>query len=678
MTLTADTLKEPSRTKHAASLAERALTIPAWSDANLLIPRGSGMTQHDSTVTPYWSYWHYLVRCRTTGESPENDCAVERITLITGTQVGKTYGFLVPTLAWLCAVWPRDIGVVLPSHDSAKAFSKEKLHKSFEKSERLANLLPKGMADQARRLGAKAWLLDDNSIFYLNGAVALDLRSRDLPDILNDEFDALPTNVEKQGSPISLLSDRQKSYPADRIMVQITTPTTVNGLGWSQLVSASHARLVIACIACGAHNWLDPDQLESTKPNAMPDEIAQFDLAVWRCKMCKHGHTTDERDKQVKLASSYRGGPTFTAVGGWVPGVWEQNAEGVGTWTPAAKIDDKGRYINVAPIQGLHRSGWLNSLYSRFITCGQFLADDLRTRKSSPEDRQTHVNGWRAEPFVARADSTNAADIASVILQGASSYLHGQGPAPAWRLVITVDQQGEYVEKSWFPYVVRMWQADGSSFLIEAGRVDGFTALTNLCKRSWVCGGKARMMDAVGIDTANGIMIRPIRQWCAQDPNRRISIAGSGTMASDTPWSEMRPSAKNHMRMCGLPIVYYYNSNLFRDDLFEHIRRAAGRPAWNLPADAPDFYQASLVSEERIPQDAVIRGRPVRRLIWIPRTWTDPQGGVHVRKDNHWWDCEVEQVALVAILGWIRVPTAGAPVTAQAFVSAITSKGRRQ
>ena len=104
-----------ARRERANTEEETALPIQVWADRNIMLPRGSGMTPHDSNWTPYWQHWLEIVRRRIASEpNATGDHLVETIDLVTGTQVGKTQGFLLVILAWIAALFPRDTAVVLP------------------------------------------------------------------------------------------------------------------------------------------------------------------------------------------------------------------------------------------------------------------------------------------------------------------------------------------------------------------------------------------------------------------------------------------------------------------------------------------------------------------------------------------------------------------------------------
>lgn len=648
-TADAATIAGPAIAARAAARDERLMSIGEWADEHLMIPRGTGAIRHRSDLVPYWRRWHRGVQDRILGTGTFAD--VEHLTIVAATQVAKTFGFIVPSLAWMTALHPADVGVILPGDTTRRRWMNDKLQPAFEKSPRLAGLLPSRGTDRDKRLGPKAWKLDNCTIYGKNGAVALELRMDDLPRLISDEFGALPMNVDGQGSPLVLAGDRQKTFPLERIHAKISTPDDVNGLAWSQLCVGTHERLYVACLKCPGNYWLDDLLLESTRQNASIDDFALLDCAVHRCPHCGRKHTSDERDTQVRAACvADDAGP----AGGWILGEWKMKPDGTDTWTPAAIFHDNGRLKSAAKPVGIHHSGWLNALYSPFITCGRYMAASREADEGSIEIRQAFCNGWRALPWQPLSDSVRHEHLALIEVADLAGYQLGRSPAPAAHLVLTLDQQGVEYEHSWFPWVLRAWSDTGESWLVDCGKAMNWAEAELLCARTWRIGTEDRKADAIAMDTANGMMIRHIREWCRKEPARRLSLAGSGTMDPATPWSEIRLNQKNQKHLHGLPVVYYFNAHYFRDELYERIRGAAHVPPWHRPADAPDWYLDSLTSEERSQQTALIRGRRITRSVWAPRQFRDQRGVLHVRKDNHWWDAEVINLALVSIKGWTR------------------------
>jgi phage terminase large subunit GpA-like protein len=657
-----------------AALAERGTSIPSWAEQTLILPTGAGPRPYRAARTPYWSHWLRLFAGRVAEAAP----VVDQITLVTGAQVGKTLGLLAPAFAWTVAVWPQDVAIYLPSHDALKDFVKHKLTSVFRLSPRMAPLLPGDLDEDGRKVGAKAWPLPRCTGYFLHGAVALDLRRRDLPVILSDEFDALPLDVDGEGSPVELMRARQTTFPHTRMLLQITTPTTVDGLGWQQLCAGTHERLLVACLGCGAHDYLDDRHLVAVSDDLHLDQLQTDDAAHWRCPRCGRDHTSDERDRLVAAACA---APLWTAAGGWVPGHWAPDQDGgPGTWTPDATVDAAGRITAVtAPAHRRHRSGWMNSLYSSSVTLGQYLAEMLAAERGDEGTRKAFCNNRRALPYHPKVQAVTA-DTLPAVVRIADGYQLGQLPWQADRVVIGCDQQGDYAEKSWFPYIVRAWRG-ADSWLLDTGREDGFGGLTRLMARQWPVGGVPRSADAIALDSANGPMQRTLRQWCAQDPAHRFSLIGSGSMSPGQPYAFFdADTPQRRLSLQGLPRGYVINSTWWADQVWSLMQtepdgQERQRPRWELPPDAPRFYLDSLQANERIVEPVTVRGRREVRTRWQPKAITLPTGEVRILHQDHWWDAEKLALALVSILGW-NAPPAPTPATADDLLAAYGGAAR--
>ena len=637
------------RASRSWDASEADQPIGEWLEQHYIHPRGNGPTRHRTALTPYWGHWLDIAQARIQGRELDHDPyahRTEQIWLTTGNQLGKTLAFLMALWAWVMAVSPRACGIVYPQLSAIKKAQKSRAKPILELSDRLRDLVPGTAAERDRRLGLTMWELRSAITHWINGGTSGDTRTQDLPLVLLDEYDLLAHDLDGQGSAIKQLLDRQKTYPHSKLAIGVTTPTWVSGHGWQRLHGGSHERLMIACPACGAHDYLRDEQLWHPD-DATPDEIAVDDLGRYVCRHCDHHATTAEIRLAVAQACET---PGWSAAGGYCGGAWEPDDHGIGggIWTPIADTDTRTGTLLPAPIRTAIRSGHLSSLYSPFLTLGDYVADQIRADRTSEEERVAHLNGWAGLPAAPRRDSLDQRDLIDSPAVG--DYPYRECPIVPAMLVAFFDQQGNTPDRAWFPYVVRAYDKAGNSWKIEADKASSWTDLEAILKRRWICGGQPRGIDICGMDAANGNMIRTVRSWCARDPRRRISLALSGTLAPDHPYSWEQLGPKNAGKLCGLPVVYTANAHLFRDELLETIRGTEGRPAWHIPSDAPAYYMASLQSEERIPGKRLVRGRMTECLIWQPRVTTLPDGRQVQRSDNHWWDCEVCLIALMTIL----------------------------
>lgn len=179
--------------------------------------------------------------------SPYSD--VEEVVLMWGAQVGKT---TVGT-NWIGAtvdMQPGPLMLVQPTLDMAKRFSRQRMVPMIEESPRLKARV----ADNRSRDDANTMLLKEfaGGFMAITGAnSAAGLRSMPIRDIMFDEIDAYPLDVDGEGDPIALAEARQSTF-ARRKRLKTSTPTTK---GFSRIEDAFLAGdqryYEIACPHCG-------------------------------------------------------------------------------------------------------------------------------------------------------------------------------------------------------------------------------------------------------------------------------------------------------------------------------------------------------------------------------------------------------------------------------------------
>lgn len=645
-----------------AQFLARALATPppadCWSwnrDHGRLSARDSsipGPWRHD--LVSHLRHWHNLASARRGVAVPGVDQyarLVEQIWLIAGTQSMKTRSVLYAMLGYLVDQHPAPKGLILPRLKDFKRVLKNRVRPFFEETPRLARHLPRSVSKTKSDVTLEQWYLDTCTIYMLCGELADDLRSFPICDVLFDEFDLLPLNVEEQGDPIDLALDRQKTFPGRKLAVGVTTPTTVDGHGWRRLCSGSHERLLIRCPECGADQELHWSRLRAPD-DATAEQVKVRRLATWECAYCPHEIADDwteagrsTKDRLVAEAA---------ARGSWVPGRWKIDAHNpTGIWTPAAIFDERHQLVSVPPPETPVRSGHLSTLYSPFTSLSEFKAHELAAFSRGNDDQQTaHINGWRCEPIIRQLIAPPTIEVLAEVT-GRYGYTRGTAPEGPLHLALIADQQGNSRDTAWFPWEVRGYRP-GESWLIDCGQVKGYDALRQLGQRKWVVGRQALPIAVEALDGNNGTMRVPNQEWAAADPKRRFLL--HGRRWPDFLWRERvagEKREKRNQRMVSGARAYLFHANAYKTELDGMMRGKEGSKLWNLPDDCPDFYRASLTAEEQQEREERIPGQGKRKvLVWEPRSVHDETGKIIIRTDNHWWDTAVMGLVVADILGW--------------------------
>ncbi len=650
----------------------RAEPLSTWALREIKLPEGESSAGPDTTTdrAGVFQRAQRIITARqlhtVVSETDPHAMLCEVLWLICAAQMGKTLNVIYAMAGWMARHFPAvPMALVWPSIDVRRMQLKGRLEPLFQESPELAKLMPDPEAElYSRRIGDRLWRLNNGArMRLLVGNIANDCRSNPMAKIGLDEFDALEQDVGHQGNPIKLLVDRQRTFGADRMTTGVTTPSTVDGHGWSRLCDGTHERLIILCDRCGGADWLNPDQLVATDGIDDPKLIRARDAAQWVCRWCQTGHSTAAVRRMVRAAWE---------ADHWAAGLWEISDDHPrGLWTPALEQDGNGRTLGAWPIvEGIVRSQHLNLLYSPTYKIGEFLADERTALAGHEVDRQAHWNTARAEPwFPSAPDPVGDAGRDAIIVHARP---RAQVPLGAKWLVLIIDQQGNTEHLCWFPWVLRAFAPGGESWLVDCGKVDragtndqpgGWVAIETLCSRTWEgADGKPWTPHLCAMDNANGNMALRVRTWAAKEPSRRICVWGAPKLGHEEPFRVYVPGKRSKVPLPLGVRAYEINPTHWRDRLDERRRQLPGQVGWWLCDGPPAYYLRSLWdSEQRVLVQRRITGMGIRDVVaWQPTQQIDSHGNSSLRKDNHWWDCEVMGTAIAHIFGIDKTPTTSA------------------
>jgi hypothetical protein len=675
------TLSTPSDHKRLALslLAPSASSSPwDWAVEELIMPTGGRFQARRGEIM---RYWYKIFGARISGQPlPDDPLAhqVERLWLVLVAQLAKT----TTENAW--ALWtarhhPRKIAMFMKREKDLSLTRKSRLRPHIEQTRHLAELLPIGLEAREQALSANLYRIGGAELHFGIGQVPDDWRSQDYPLMFLDEFDVYPPEVGDQGDPIDLGLVRQRTYPHERLMVGLTTPSSITAHGWRRLCEGSHQRPLVTCHACGAAHWLDwrcivhrsacanapgGDDRDLGLIDYPPRVIRDEHLARWQCPYCGHGHDDRQvRARAVEAARSER----------WVAGTWDNpDTHPAGLWTPThAELDRHGRIQHINPPSSIFRSGWASALHSVDVSLSSFAESMVRAAQGTEGQRRTWTNTEANEPFIYTIEAPSVDEIDKHTLAG---YAHGSCPVTddGW-LMLFFDQQGNQRHLYWYPWVLRYFVPGGRSWLVAAGKADGDHTRDQLEDRLWPIGGHHRAADVIAIDGANPNFRQDAYLWAADDPHRRLVVRGDSRLQPGETWAEVTASRTHHRRISRPDTVreWRIHPHYWRSELHERIM---GRSpiGWHLPDDAPDYYRRSLTSEEpTLKTRRIVGGGHEEVIVWEPRITTKTNERINRRTDNHWWDGEANLLALANILG---IDAAATP-PAQAAAEADTPQG---
>lgn len=227
--------------------------------------------------------------------------AVEEVVLQWAAQTGKTT-VLLNFIGSSIANDPGPIMVVWPTNTVAKRNSRQRIAPLLNGSPQLASRVAANKSrDKANTTLLKEF---DGGILVIAGAnSAADLRSTPVRDLLLDEVDNFPLDVDGEGDPSKLAEARQTTY-ARRKRLRTSTPT-IKGFSRIEAAFAASDRcwLHVPCPHCGSFQRLE---LGLDKPHGLKWDKGGDGLPVAgsvRYVCAAHGCEIKEHHKRTMLAA---------------------------------------------------------------------------------------------------------------------------------------------------------------------------------------------------------------------------------------------------------------------------------------------------------------------------------------------------------------------------------------
>ena len=568
------------------------ISVCEWVERNIyLSPDQSSMPGRVSLErTPYL---REILECA-------NDDDVEEVTTVAGTQSGKT-SVLQFSMAYLADEQPGPAMWVAPIANLAREISEERMAPVFRDSPTLSRLIP----DSKRAIKATRFRLTTCTIHFAWATSASELASRPKRYLYFDETDKYPIDLGKEGNPIALGKERQRTFWSKKLY-RASTPTDHRGDIWRSYQRSSREKFLVPCPHCGHRQHLVFPQIkwpsaEGQTKEATAAEIKTGRLAWYECAECKG-----------RIEEAQR--MTMVARGSWCP-------EG-------CEVDSDGAIIGGRP-KFSHRGFWWNALYSPWLTFSDIAAEFLECQ-ADPEKYQNFVNSWLAELWVQASVKLIDSRMEDVKRQ----YFRGDIPHADVVLTTGVD-----VQKGHIYFVVRAWAENMESWLIDWGKLstqgeymgDMISFDHAVLQRDW------RTMDNRRVDVVGGFIDSKYRGdevfgWLrAQRPCMRASQGNHKGMSKPLIEEHWDPKKRGINTKHGLS-YWHIDTGYFKRWISNMF--ASDAPGWHVPQDVDDDYVKQFFSEHEVAVKGVRGARG-------EKVWEKRPG----KTDNHYWDCEVYALA---------------------------------
>lgn len=579
-------------------------TVVEWAEANLKLT--ARQTEHpgpfSTSVRPY------------TREPLEcwKDQGVNEVTLCWGSQTSKTTT-LMAGLAWLIDAEPSPALWLMPTENLARSFSKSRWLPMLEDSPVMVSHFP---ADRDKLTNLEQ-AFDRATLTFVGSNSPANLASRPVRVLVADEVDKFAKATDREADALDLAEQRLKAFSSSKLFLT-STPTTTDGRIWQRFLRGDQRRFYILCPHCKQPIRLEWRNVKWAEDSKTADGRWDFQRvrasARYECGLCQ-GHITDAQ-KVAALRS--------------------------GVWVPENK--------NALP--GV-RSYHLSSLYSpdRKCTWGH-LAVQFLEAKESLLGLQGFINGNLAEPWE-HQDAPRERE--EIVVSSADAV-----GAEAVKF-LTVDCQASSPH---FWFVVRAWNADGSSRTVDAGPLDTWQDVRDKQQAHGV--QDTHVVIDSGFD-APAVYSECLRYgrfhrrdgrvplWLGWMPSKGMPRRGwrNTKTGLDEPFFLRGIDPRvgdNAGRQGTLELKLLEFSTDTTKDILDRLRRGKVATRWEV-ADkvATAEYWRHLDCEQKVARLSSATGRTT--WTWLPRSSKWP---------NHLGDCEVMQVAAAIFHGKLRMTPADA------------------
>ena len=507
------------------------------------------------------------------------DPKVKKVSLCWGSQTAKTTTTYVG-LGWVIDRNPSPILWVWSNEKQARNFSNDRFLPFCEDSEALARHLPKTSDGKIDRDRASALRIefDRCSMNLIGGQSQRNVRNYPVSFLVLDEIDVIPEGIRKD------VMDRIKGRRSYKIF-QSSTPIEEGGI-WSEFLAGDQSKYFMPCPHCEEEipfEWkTGKTDYRLIYPDDAKNEDGSFDWhrikneTFYSCQSCK-GQIFDA-DKFRMLRK--------------------------GKWKPTAKGEPQVRSFH------------LSSLYSPTITFGEMMIRWLKAQDSIDGLKQ-FVTGWLAEPW--KDDLLNVTEEATHELAG--EYDRG-------------DMMGEFrlmgvdVQRTHFVWLVRGFDSDGTSYLIDHGYCPSYSELDEIFAR-YEC--SALVMDTgFGERTQENyeaIFRRRKKWWASKGWKTRTNPVN---IQAIDPFTGTGKAGRYKLRLL------HVDSTIFGGEILK--RRGKIVEGFQVYRE-PDRDYVKQINSKFIVESVTRTGE-------IKQEWRTKRHG-----QDHFFDCEVYILALSKVLG---------------------------
>lgn len=510
------------------------------------------------------------------------DPNVKQISLCWGSQTSKTTTIYVG-VGYTVDQKPSPVLMVYPTDAVVKTFSQDRLIPFFRETKCLRDRMPKtsvGKID-TDRITTHRLEFDRCSINLVGGGSRANVRNYPVSVLVLDEIDIIAESSRREAM------DRIKGRRNYKV-IQASTPLEETTGIWGEFQSGDQRRYMMPCPHClndisfewkiGDKFGIRYDREKGRTPDGynLPEVIKS---TFYYCQVCDK--PINDKQKQVMLSQ--------------------------GKWEPQAPT-------------GKHRSYHLSSLYSPTLTFADIMVKWIQAQ-DNVDGIKNFVQGWLAEPWKDEILNVSVERIQEL------EDDYDRGTIMGELRIMSVDVQRDH-----YYYIVRGFDRDGTSFLIDHAMVPTFADLDQAFE-TYQCHYGV-------IDTGYGDRAQEVyeqlflrrRTWTGIKGWQSMSVPYKVNLID--PFTGTGKQGKHQIKLVHLDVT------VWQGEL--GARRAGKTKGWKLYKEPDILYLKQLSSKWQ--------HESVNKKGQVKVEWRTKSGA-----GDHYWDCETYALAFSKLVGFGRV-----------------------
>lgn len=480
----------------------------------------------------------------------------EEIVFAKCTQIGGTEVVL-NLLGYITMQDPSPTMIVYPTDTLGESTTMNRVFPVFKESSALRRKV------NYRNSSRNEIQLDNMFIAIAGSNSPSGLASKPIRYLFLDEIDKYPPASKKEADPISLATERTKTF-RNRKIYKTSTPTLRTGQIWKALEACDIERhYFVPCPHCKEFIELKFKQLTWPQKEEGISDAERAEQAEYVCQKC--GCIITDADKSKMLQA--------------------------GEWRDVRKDTPFAKKIGF----------WINTLYSPFVRFSE-VALEFMESKGDPEKMQNFTNSWLAEPW----EETKLKTSADMVLERQTDT--PEWVLPPWTKLVT---GGVDVQETSLYWSIRAFGDFMTSQNVAHGQALSFEEVEKIMSYELQRPDGIKLMTQLAL-IDSGDQTDAVYEFCYYNQEWALPCKGTDTRMSHYTISTVN---KTGSIANGMKLVLV-DGGKYKDMVAGRMAKPNGNGSWMVYNGCDEEYANQVTAEHKI-IEKIAGGR--RREKWVKK-----------------------------------------------------------